>query len=69
MNKSFRWSKFPILPFFLTVTLVGSLMAAAPGRPKLSDVDGVINKAIAKKELPGAVLLVGHRGRIVYRKA
>jgi uncharacterized protein YbbC (DUF1343 family)/CubicO group peptidase (beta-lactamase class C family) len=69
MNKSFRWLKFPILPLFLAVTLVGSLVAATPGRPKLSDVDAVINQAIAKNELPGAVLLVGHQGRIVYRKA
>ena len=40
-----------------------------PGPPKLSDIDAVIEQAIAKNELPGAVLLVAHRGRIVYRKA
>jgi uncharacterized protein YbbC (DUF1343 family) len=32
-------------------------------------VDEVINQAIAQDRLPGAVLLVGHNGRIVYRKA
>jgi len=69
MNKSFRLSKFPVLPLLLAVTLAGSLMAAAPGPPKLSDADALIREAIAKNELPGAVLLVGHRGRIVYRKA
>jgi uncharacterized protein YbbC (DUF1343 family)/CubicO group peptidase (beta-lactamase class C family) len=31
--------------------------------------DDVINQAIAQKRLPGAVLIVGHNGQIVYRKA
>ncbi len=69
MKKSHTWSKFPVLLFLLAAGLAGSVMAAVPGPPKLSDVDAVIEHAIAKNELPGAVLLVGHRGRIVYRKA
>ncbi len=32
-------------------------------------VDSAIDRAIAQKQLPGAVLLVGHNGRVVYRKA
>src|SRR5215475_7972448 len=36
---------------------------------RLTRIDGTIEQAIAKKELPGAVVLVGHRGRIVWRKA
>src|SRR5580698_3800086 len=32
-------------------------------------VDDVITQAIAQNRLPGAVLLVGHNGQIVYRKA
>jgi CubicO group peptidase (beta-lactamase class C family) len=35
----------------------------------LRTVDGLINKAIADKQLPGAVLLVGKGDQIVYRKA
>jgi CubicO group peptidase (beta-lactamase class C family) len=31
--------------------------------------DDVIAQAIAQKRLPGAVLIVGHNGQIVYRKA
>ncbi|HVN07913.1 MAG TPA: exo-beta-N-acetylmuramidase NamZ domain-containing protein [Patescibacteria group bacterium] len=34
-----------------------------------SAADTAIEKAIADDEIPGAVLLVGHRGRVVYRKA
>lgn len=35
----------------------------------LALMDRIIDDAIQKKELPGAVVLVGHRGRIVWRKA
>jgi uncharacterized protein YbbC (DUF1343 family)/CubicO group peptidase (beta-lactamase class C family) len=51
------------------ILVAASVFAAVPGPPKLSDVDSVIRQAIAKDELPGAVLLIGHRGRVVYRKA
>jgi uncharacterized protein YbbC (DUF1343 family)/CubicO group peptidase (beta-lactamase class C family) len=32
-------------------------------------IDSAINQAIAEDRLPGAVLVVGHQGKIVYRKA
>jgi uncharacterized protein YbbC (DUF1343 family)/CubicO group peptidase (beta-lactamase class C family) len=37
--------------------------------PRLASLDSVINDAIAKDEIPGAVLLVSNRGRVVWRKA
>ena len=36
---------------------------------KLNRIEGLVNKDIADKKLPGAVVLVGHKGKIVYRKA
>jgi uncharacterized protein YbbC (DUF1343 family)/CubicO group peptidase (beta-lactamase class C family) len=68
MKKPYRLTKTFVLPL-IVVALAASVIAAVPGPPKLSEVDAVINKAIAENKLPGAVLLVGHRGRIVYRKA
>ncbi|HVB34340.1 MAG TPA: exo-beta-N-acetylmuramidase NamZ domain-containing protein [Patescibacteria group bacterium] len=68
MKVTFLHSKYVIRALPL-VLLAASVIAAVPGPPKLSDVDPVIRQAIAKHELPGAVLLVGHRGQIVYRKA
>ena len=56
-------------------TAVASRPAAAPARlaafdlARLSTVDAVIAKAIADKQLPGAVLLVGRGSDVVYRKA
>ena len=36
---------------------------------RLARMDAVIEQAIARKELPGAVVLAGRRGRVVWRKA
>jgi len=36
---------------------------------QLNGVDSVIQQAIADRNLPGAVLVVGHEGAVVYRKA
>jgi uncharacterized protein YbbC (DUF1343 family)/CubicO group peptidase (beta-lactamase class C family) len=36
---------------------------------RLAQMDSVIADEIAKKHLPGAVVLVGHKGRIAWRKA
>lgn len=57
-----------------------SLTLAAAQKPKpaptsgidlqrLAQMDALIAQAIERKELPGAVVLVGHRDRIVWRKA
>ncbi|MGD9561311.1 MAG: exo-beta-N-acetylmuramidase NamZ domain-containing protein [Pyrinomonadaceae bacterium] len=35
----------------------------------LERIDEVVNADIAAKKLPGAVVIVGHKGKIVYRKA
>lgn len=35
----------------------------------LERIDDVVNADIAAKKLPGAVVIVGHKGKIVYRKA
>ena len=36
---------------------------------RLAQIDVVVKEAIEAKKMPGAVVLVGHRGAIVYRKA
>src|SRR6266568_1361391 len=35
----------------------------------LAALDGVVQSAIQNHEVPGAVLLVGHEGHVIYRKA
>lgn len=36
---------------------------------RLSVVDGIIQRAIEEHQIPGAVVLIGHDGKVVYRKA
>ena len=36
---------------------------------KLNQIDALVEADIAAKKLPGAVVLVGHKGKIVFRKA
>src|SRR5689334_9635670 len=44
--------------------------SAAPTTPvRLGNVDSIIQQAIADKNIPGAVLVVGHDGKVIYRKA
>src|SRR6202047_5400496 len=50
-------------------TQSGSFSAAASKPVKLSAVDAVIQQAIADNNIPGAVLVVGHDGKVIYRKA
>ena len=42
---------------------------AAQPLPGAADIDAVIDQGIRENRLPGAVLVVGHKGQVVYRKA
>ncbi len=58
---------------FLTTYSQG-LTVAAPhtvgmNAAKLGQIEQLVKADIADKKLPGAVVIVGHRGKIVYRKA
>ncbi len=56
--------------FFLFCSLLAS---AAPTKssnaPNLAVLDSIVLDAIHDHQIPGAVLLVGHNGQVVYRKA
>lgn len=62
------------LLFLALFAPVSSLSAQAPS-PAVSTaadfttVDQILNAAIANNELPGAVLVVGHNGQVVYKRA
>ena len=59
---------------FLVATVFAQLPAAPPAAEgfsgaRLALMDATIADAIARKELPGAVVLVGRHGKVVWRKA
>lgn len=56
------------------IVLSQGLPVAAPqtvgiNAAKLNQIDALVEADIAAKKLPGAVVLVGHKGKIVFRKA
>ncbi len=57
---------------FLAPLIALVLAAAAFGQNSLESrlviLDPIIDDAIAQRQIPGAVLIVGHDGRVVYRK-
>lgn len=59
---------------FVSMTLAQGLPSAKPeavqmSAVKLNQIDGLVNQAIADKKMPGAVVLVGRKGKVVFRKA
>jgi uncharacterized protein YbbC (DUF1343 family)/CubicO group peptidase (beta-lactamase class C family) len=48
---------------------VANCLVAQTNDARLSVLDSVVESAIASHDIPGAVLLVGHDGRVIYRKA
>src|SRR6185312_5674215 len=67
-----RLRAFHFVALFV-VSLFPHLAAAAtaktPGNPKLAVLDPIVLDAIHAHQMPGAVLLVGHDGQVIYRKA
>src|SRR5579885_1384222 len=65
--KSLVFLALLIAPSFAQVAR--NAVAPRAGFSGAAEVDGAIEEAIRQDRLPGGVLLVGHSGRIVYRKA
>ena len=61
------------MKFRAEILLVLLCAAAAFGQvpldTRLSTLDPIINDAIAQQQIPGALVIVGHDGQVVYRKA
>jgi uncharacterized protein YbbC (DUF1343 family) len=49
--------------------VLGATTLSAQTFPGAAELDRVIDQAIEQGRMPGAVLLVGHEGKVVYRKA
>jgi uncharacterized protein YbbC (DUF1343 family)/CubicO group peptidase (beta-lactamase class C family) len=58
----------------LATCFTGSVASAMTQKPagspaRLNVVDAIVQQAIADRQIPGAVVLIGHDGQVVYRKA
>ena len=59
----------PPLPAAAQTNSAKSRAAGGIDLMQLAQMDALIEQAIGRKELPGAIVLVGHKGQIVWRKA
>ena len=55
--------------FAILVSAGGDATTAQAAPVRMAGVDTIIQQAISDNNVPGAVLVVGHNGSVVYRKA
>src|SRR5947209_3671074 len=73
-QRSHKLATSLLLLTLITQTLAATLPVAQPATvgmsaERLAQIDQVVQQAIERKETPGAVVLVGRRGRVVWRRA
>ncbi len=64
-----RFAIVLVIIFGLATSLLGTVAPPQASPVRLSAVDSIIQQAIADGNIPGAVLVVGHDGKVIYRKA
>ncbi len=69
-----HWARVAGITLFLAACLSGRFAAAMTPKPavsldRLDVVDAIVQQAIQDRQIPGAVVLIGHHGQVVYRKA
>ena len=69
MKANIRGVIVPVLSLICAISVAWAAPAKSATLSRLAVIDPIIKEAIAAKEAPGAVVLVGHNGQVVYRKA
>ena len=72
MQRCLRRPSFPVilaLVFCLPISALAAQTPQAGNDADFKSVDAVIENAVAEHNVPGAVLIVGHNGKILHRKA
>jgi uncharacterized protein YbbC (DUF1343 family)/CubicO group peptidase (beta-lactamase class C family) len=63
------WVEVFVLVFLASSIVQGTSQKLAASPVRLTAVDAIIEQAIAQRTIPGAVVLIGHDGHVIYRKA
>jgi uncharacterized protein YbbC (DUF1343 family)/CubicO group peptidase (beta-lactamase class C family) len=60
-----------LVAFLILTNLVQEVVASAGdrGTPTFTSIDDIMTTAVAEGTIPGGVVLIGHNGEVVYRKA
>lgn len=59
----------PWIALFLCTAFCGPAFCQAQTFAGAAELDSAVNRAVREDKIPGAVVLVGHNGHVVYRKA
>ncbi len=62
-----KW--IPIGLLLASLSIAAQRIQATDPQEQFPEIDAIINDAVQSKLIPGAVLAIGHNGRVVYRKA
>lgn len=57
------------LAFLLIIQLAAPIRFGSAQKPDFTPIDRIVTEANEAKKFPGAVVIVGHRGRVVFHKA
>src|SRR6266545_3038599 len=57
-----------MIPLLLALALGARVPNGGAAAERLARIDGVVSESIARHELPGAVVLAGHRGKVIFQK-
>src|SRR5512133_783336 len=69
MMRTYTLRPRTVLVLIALFQLLAAAFAQTPQETRFVPIDNAINKAIQDGQIPGAVLLIGHDGQVVYRKA
>src|SRR5271154_2292621 len=53
---------------FLAVVVACVCCRTFAQSPDFSSIDALVNQAVEQKQIPGAVVEIGHKGRVVFRR-
>ena len=62
-----RWAAYVLLVGLLAPSSFSLAKRAAATDERLSVIDSIVKDAIHSGQVPGAVVLIGHDGQVVYR--
>ena len=64
MTRKYTW-----IALLLWIGCCGPAFSQESAAPNLNVLDSIVQTSIQNHDMPGAVLLVGHNGQVIYRKA
>ena len=57
-----------LFPLILSIVIVTSASSQALREEQMAPLSEIAQKAIQAGKIPGAVILIGHEGKVIYRK-